>query len=193
MKNMLSCAVVVVLMSCVVSFAAPTYLVELGTPVSEAGFNIQNWGPIEPTTSEGSWGGIATDPGSYDHLARTVWGANDADWASVSFDSSVNSVTIRHLDGGADDGFNVYVNDVLWGSYADSGTTETWKMTTFTGAPGTVLKIQATGQPWALFCDYGQLGIDRIEACAVPVPGAILLAGIGAGAVGFMRKKRILG
>jgi hypothetical protein len=192
MRNTIVCILVTFIL-CTTSFAAPTYLVELGTPASEAGFDIQNWGSVEPTTHLGGWGGIATDPGSYDNLCRTVWGFGDENWASVSFDSQVNSVTIRHLDGAANDGFEVYVDNVLWGSYADSGTTETWMTTTFTGAAGSILRIQATGQQWEYFNPYGQLGIDRIEAnSVVPVPGAVLLAGIGTAAVGFMRR-RILG
>ncbi len=66
-------------LSILVAVAAPaeaalTFFVDLGTAAGEAGYTLTNWGPIEPTTHPGGWGGIAGDPASYDKRCRTVWG-----------------------------------------------------------------------------------------------------------------------
>lgn len=62
--------------------------VDIGKPASEAGHNLQGWGPIEPATHGGTWGGIddcrATwfwTPG--DTMPASVWYTADASWASV--------------------------------------------------------------------------------------------------------------
>ena len=49
------------------------YTVEIGTPASEDLYNPVGWGPIEPSTHGGNYGGIATDPLSWDGLCRVIW------------------------------------------------------------------------------------------------------------------------
>lgn len=52
--------------------------VDIGKPASEAGHNLQDWGPIEPATSGGNWGGIDD--------CRATWTSHDNyRWASVDF------------------------------------------------------------------------------------------------------------
>ena len=189
-KFMTICAFVVLF---IVAAPAPAYLaewVELGTPGGEAGYTLLDWGPVQPTTSLGNWGGLATDSQSIDKLCRTVWGPTDASWASITFDKKILWAEIRHLDGIADDSFDVFVDGVKWGSYADVGSTETWKITTFSGAPGSTLKIVATAPAWGSHGTYGQLGIDRVVA-AVPEPTTLLLFG-GVGLIGWLRRRRAL-
>ena len=174
------CALVVLLL---VSTPASAYLaevVDLGTPASEAGYTLIDWGPVQPTTSGGNWGGLATDSQSLDNLCRTVWSTGNANWASIQFPAGEKILwaEIRHLDGIADDSFEIYVDNVLWGSYADVGSTETWKTTLFTGTPGNVLTIVSTAQQWSGFGTYGQLGIDRVIA-GVPEPVTFALLGLG--------------
>ena len=49
--------------------------VDIGDPSSEDGHAMAGWGPIEPATSGGNWGGI-------DHC-RAVWVYEDESWATV--------------------------------------------------------------------------------------------------------------
>ena len=187
----------------VVTSPAGIYVVEIGTPASENLFAPVEWGPIEPTFSGGNWGNIAADPLSNDNLCRTVWGnptatLDVANWASLTFPEKIQSLTIRHLDGlaldpaggGADD-FDVYVDNVLWGSYASNpATNEYWLTTGYAGVPGFTLKIVETDPPWTSFGSYGQLGIDRIEAVPVPAPGALVLAVMGISLGGWLCGRR---
>jgi hypothetical protein len=168
--------------------AALTFFVDLGTAAGEAGYTLTNWGPIEPTTHPGGWGGIAGDPASYDKRCRTVWGyvENTKD-ASITFPGLIVSATIRHLDGGSDDSFKVEVGGNLWGSYsAVAGVDEFWTVSSFSGTPGTTLTITCTGPAGPYWNPYGQVGIDRIEAEPIPEPGTILLLGLGG--VALLRK-----
>jgi len=165
-------------------------LVDLGTSAGETGYTIIDWGPVQPTTSGGNWGSLATDIQSFDNLCRTVWSTGNANWASITFDDKILAVEIRHLDGIDDDSFKVEVDGSLWGSYADAGSTEVWKITAFTGTPGYTLTITSTVQQWSGFATYGQLGIDRVFA-VVPEPATLLLLG-SAGIVGWLRRNRSL-
>jgi hypothetical protein len=182
--------IVVLPVFCNCAEAALTFLVDLGTVAGEAGYTLTNWGPIEPTTHPGGWGGIAGDPVSYDKRCRTVWGyvENTKD-ASITFPSPIVSAIIRHLDGGSDDSFKVEVGGSLWGSYsAVAGVGEFWTLSSFFGTPGTTLTITCTGAAGPYWNPYGQVGIDRIEAEPIPEPGTILLLGLGG--LGVVRRRR---
>ena len=181
---------------------ADMYLVELGDPLSEVLYGINTtapgpaeWGSYEPWTSgaTGGYAGIASDfVNSNDQTCRMVWGGDNwaldsQRWAEIVFPGNIHTATIRHLDGSAQDDFDVHVysgaspvdvpgwDAVKWGDYT-AGAANAWILTTFSGTPGSTLRITATGN-WSLTYKYGLLGIDRVEA--VPVPGAFVLGAIG--------------
>jgi hypothetical protein len=196
MKRLITlCALVVLLIAAAPASAYLAELVDLGTPAGEAGVILSDWGPVQPTTSGGNWGGLASDPQSYDKLCRTVYTGNDQTLASIGFNIKIYYLEIRHLDGIADDSFDVFVDNIYWGSYVDVGSTETWKITSFMGTPGSqagpsTVTIVATGGSWWGLQQYGQLGIDRVFA-AIPEPTTLLLLG-GAAFVGWLRRRRTL-
>ena len=43
--------------------------VDIGDPSSESGHNLVSWGPIEPATSNGNWGGYGASGGD----CRVIW------------------------------------------------------------------------------------------------------------------------
>ena len=84
--------------------------VDIGDPDSEAGHSLIGWGPVEPETSGGNYGGIDD--------CRVTWEAGDADrirYRAASFvmkmprGSRATCLKLKVLDGLADDSFKVYV------------------------------------------------------------------------------------
>jgi hypothetical protein len=194
MKKIITVLAVTIL-ALAVTPAMANFTVDIGTPASEAGHNLIGWSQVVWPTAGGNWGGIAGDPLSYDRLCRTVYGPlpDQTNWASIDFDTPIQSVTIRHLDGAAQyDGFDVLVDGVLWGSYVSTQYgSEFWLETTYSGPAGYTLTIvSASGSPWD--AKWGQLGIDRVVATPIPAPGAVLLGGIGVALVGWLRRNRSL-
>ena len=191
-KSTMTCLGVILFLTAAPASAMLT--VDIGTPASEAPYCPVGWGPIEPTNSGGSYGGIATDAQSVDNLCRVIWDASDGNpSASLTFGVPIASVTIRHLRGLADDSFDVTVSGQPWGSIVDAASSsEVWATTTLHGVPGTTLTLTATGAQWSGFGTYGQVAIDRIEVQPIPAPGAILLGAIGAGIVAHLRRRRTL-
>ncbi len=186
--------------------ATDTYSIDGGDPVTITGstaITLANWGEWEPDPwNYGNYGGfgnttplgdnyVSPTTATADHECRMVWGKDDSgdttDYADVIFPLAVSSVTLRHLNGGSNDSFSVYVGDgseegwVLWGSYdataASKTYTEEWFETTFTGTAGTVVRIDCTAAAGPYKSGWGQLGIDRITA--VPEPATLLLLGLG--------------
>jgi hypothetical protein len=203
-KFLLFCTGVVLVITVSPSFAA--YVVDLGS-WNPSGAILVGWGPVQPATSGGNWGGFGSGndnhtppvPPTWDYICRTVWDPGELDvvnanWAQVVFPGPVDKVTIRHLDGIATDGaggggddFEVYVDGVLWGSYiSNPATNEYWEFSEFTGTPGTTLMIVATDPQWGSFGTYGQLGIDRIVG--IPEPATMMLLGLGG--LALLRKRR---
>ena len=146
--------------------ASALYFGDIGTPLSEAAFSPVGWGPIQPDTSGGGWGGIAAGPLSLDGKCRTIWDASDDDpSASLTFPTSITAMAVRHLKGLADDSFDVEVGVASWGSAVDdvSGS-EVWAISSFMGTPGKKLTLTATGDEWSLFDTYGQVAVDWVVA-----------------------------
>jgi hypothetical protein len=156
--------------------------VDIGDPVDEIGYDISepDWGPPEPFTNGGGWGGIGAGM-----RCRVVWhaaGDTSGRSATLTLDTTANSITakarhivLRVLDGFADDSFNVYVKNpggdwALVYSYSDSSDSEVWKVHDIYSFPagkgqGTTIEImiEATGAAWSGFGKYGQLAVDWVE------------------------------
>jgi len=148
--------------------------VDIGDPQSEHCHFLRGWGPIEPATSGGYYGGVDN--------CRVVYYKTDPPdkpWARLilyTIKGSAQTLKIRALDGIADDSFEVYVKRpcgkwILIYSYtADPSTEEIWKIHEIELPPkvakGITLKVKIvlTGEtPWSGFDTYGQLAIDWIE------------------------------
>jgi len=186
------CLVVSVLFA--VAPAMATYIVDLGTTngISDPGINLSGWGEAE------SGGGAAgRDEGSYGGIGigncRMVWGYSEddtADWAEITYPTDITSVTIKHLDGSQFDSFDVIVGGILWGSYTGVGGGENWLSTIYSGDAGSTLLIDITSNASTWRLDWGQLGIDRVEATPIPEPATIALLGLGGIALLRRRKKK---
>ncbi len=156
--------------------------VDIGNPASEAGHALTGWGPIEPDTHGGGWGGIGSEspPGK----CRTVWSPEEDDpverWASLELDFGISDtetkcLTFRHLDGGSDDSFDLSIDGTVVLSIAAPPRTETWLWASFdaTGYTGIhTVKFEATGPQGGYFNPYGQMAIDKIYigTQVTPVP-----------------------
>ncbi|MDD1653597.1 MAG: hypothetical protein LUQ64_03535, partial [Methanomicrobiales archaeon] len=164
--------------------ASPVDSVDIGDTGSEAGNSLSGWGPIEPATSGGIWGGIDD--------ARATWVKGDSRGASFTLDagtSAQNELILRVLDGQADDSFMVFVNgDPVYqytaknsplpgdGNYFGdpSGPEELWRdHRIYVAGSGTLtISVAAMGDEWSGFDTYGQLGVDRADLYTLtPVSG----------------------
>jgi hypothetical protein len=176
-------------------------MVDIGKPASEAGHNLQHWGPIEPAMSGGNYGGIDDCRAIYAPEDNDTWASIELDFGYCHCDCMV--LNMRHLDGIAKDAFEVYIYPV--GSsrpdtpeyvYAGNETTaEIWYETKFevTATGKQVVEFVSTEDPWYNWSIYGQVCFDVIkvecgEACP-PTPVDVLAgagpAGQVASAVGF--------
>ncbi len=97
-------------------------------------------------------------------------------WASVTLDAGLAfwavKLSLQHLDGAADDGFKVYVNGVLVGTYVATPI-NTWVTTEFDisswGYSGLLtIKLEATGSAWGGIGTYGQVAFNEIELSGEP-------------------------
>jgi len=129
-----------------------------------------DWGDEYPK------GAVTAFPGDNDLAGYVILNANKFDPLSVN---------IRHLDGIADDSFDLFVlridgNWVNIGHYSDQGTTETWLVTPFSllldmsnnpvklAGPNILIKIVPTGKVWSGFETWGQLAISKVELLGRP-------------------------
>ena len=155
--------------------------VDIGDIVSEGEHEVSypDWGPIEPTTHGGNWGGF----GASGEDCRVVWhaaGDTTLGYATLTLDTGgagfARNIKLQVLDGIADDSFNVYVKNpggdwALVYSYTDSSTSEEWivhDIYSFPAGKGqrstTIeIMIEATGDAWSGFGTYGQLAVDWVE------------------------------
>jgi hypothetical protein len=161
-------------------------MVDIGKPASESGHNLQHWGPIEPATSGGNYGGIDDCRPIYAPEDGDVWASLEMDFGYCHCDCMV--LTMRHLDGIAKDAFEVYIYPV--GSsrpdtpdyvYAgNDNTSEIWYETKIavTATGRQVVEFVSTEDPWYNWEIYGQVCFDLIkvecgEACP-PTPVDVL-------------------
>ena len=149
--------------------------VDIGDPGSETGHKLKGWGPIEPATSHGHYGGVDD--------ARVTWepGAPDTKHArSASFTFKVpkgfkpTQIRLSVLDGLADDSFAVRVNSTVYTHAGEMDGHEDWHTHTIdmrnpcSGSCRIKVVIQATGPAWDLFDTYGQLAVDWVELLGCP-------------------------
>lgn len=109
--------------------------VDIGTESSETLHSAEGFGPIEPDTHGGTWGGIASDSASPDNKTRVVYASSangdGTDEASFMLDFGMGGnvkLVFRLLDGSQDDNFEFYIDGVhVAGSgYDGQGGGEEW-------------------------------------------------------------------
>ena len=141
--------------------------VNIGNLASESGHNLQGWTNRWPSCG---WCGP-------DGNMRLIWGdggetcALENNWASVELNAGPNwakTLKVQHLDGAADDGFKVYVNDNLVGTYKDRFPSNTWTVTDFDISSWNfsgllTIKFEATAAAWGGCPTYGQVAFNMIE------------------------------
>jgi hypothetical protein len=115
-------------------------LVNIGDTTSETNHNLDGW--TNPWPSIG-WGGTYGG-GSNDGSFRLLMGPGDGcgnpyELATLTLDAGenyANEITFEHLDGSADDGFDVYINTLFIGHYTGGqNSSETWITTTLDFPP----------------------------------------------------------
>ncbi len=156
--------------------------IDIGDPGSETGHKLKGWGPIEPATSLGNYGGVDD--------ARVTWepGAPDTKHArSASFMFKVpkgfkaTQIKLSVLDGLADDSFIVRVNSTVYEYPGLINKEENWIEHTInlrnpcSGSCRIKVVIQATGPAWEFFDDYGQLAVDWVELMGCPTFASLSL------------------
>jgi len=140
------------------------------------------WGLKVSDHTGGNYGGMYSDP-LID--GRLVDDDDDdgmegpAEYTFTWNNAAAQTLEIKHLDGIADDSFNVEVynkkgNWILIGSYEDDNNIEEWKTTIFElkggknvmwakGRGEMKIRIVRTAGDWDGFGTYGQLAIDWME------------------------------
>jgi len=166
----------------ILATGAGSWNVDVGNPASESLVTISGWGPIEPATSGGGYGGINDCRCVWEPSAPGVQGEPEA-CASITYvyEECVQptQVDLSALDGQAtDDGYEVYVDGVLVFTYPDTQCPETWipqsiDLTQFTlpNSQAHVVEICATGVAWQSFATYGQVAIDYVTLTTIPCEG----------------------
>jgi hypothetical protein len=149
------------------SFADYDY-VDIGDSTSESGHSLAGWGPIEPETAGGTYGGVDD--------CRVTYAPGEPpeqNWATLVMNfgpedgSTAKCLVARHLDGmsGAD-AFEVYVNGNYVGSYYDdNGGGENWITSEFMVSEYSgfcTIEFVSIEDPWANFGLYGQVAFDEI-------------------------------
>jgi len=163
---------------------------------------MYGWGPIEPDSNDGDWGGygVVTSP-LYGQKTRVMW---YEDWlddeknydpngregsVKVNFVGSARLITFDHLDGLADDSFKLYAlgdyGPIEIFSYVDldpASDTETWMTETvelgkFIGCDG--------GPIWVGGCKFTlvfeatcEIGTDEIPWWGWPEYGSVAIDNI---------------
>lgn len=152
--------------------------VDIGDLNSESGHNLLSWGPVEPDTHGGSWGGFLE--GEKCRITYDVGGGDTDPAAYLTFiprgKGSLQFIKMRVMDGFHDDSFKVYVKHPKNGKWievysyqADSSEDEYWIIHTINlvrflkGIPvyndGFQVKIEATAIPPFI----ARLAVDWIE------------------------------
>ena len=144
--------------------------VDIGNGASERSKTMKGWSnTVWP--QGGGWGGgddgtIRTVSAGSDDTYKETYPDLDSAIVEMDFGDGGNYLYIRHLDGYADDSFDVYVDGTKVGSYSDSYSTETWltsKFDTRSFSGVHTVRIKLTGSHWDGYNNWGQLGISWIK------------------------------
>lgn len=138
---------------------------------------LSGWSKPQPKTSGGSWGGVS-DPKYWRTVSCTYCKDGDSAYAFVFAGENPKTIRVEHLDGLADDSFDVYVLDLFkWvkiGNYKDlysDGSehivTTDFLMTNVHMFGFLEVKITLTGKHWSDYKTYGQLAIHKIDVLDV--------------------------
>jgi hypothetical protein len=134
-----------------------TEFLQVGNEASESTHNLVGWGPIEPDTAGGNWGGMGSglEPNPSDNKCRVTWATYEPDTnegrsAYITLNipekcgkdcdkncgKPAKTLVLRVLDGQADDNFIVFVECekpkkdstfLIYEFNADPSTAEVWK------------------------------------------------------------------
>jgi len=164
-------------------------IVTVGDASSESGRVMAGWGPVEPATSGGNYGGI--------EQCRAIYAPEDNDvWATIEMDfghcaAGTKCLTMHHLDGLAVDAFDVYIYAPgesrpaapVWSYAGDAATTEIWYRTSIavTHVGPQIVEFVSTEPTWSMWDIYGQVcfGDILVESCAPCEPTAYIYATVG--------------
>ena len=150
--------------------------VDFGSAGTEDGRTMEGWGRSATDETGGGYGGIG--PGG----CRLIWESEahgDGDRAATILlhpeRGAAMGLTLRHLDGFADDSFDIYVEHAngAWvhaGHYSGPPRSETWVVSSydlsgidFGRGKDFRVKLEATGENWTGWATWGQVCIDKIE------------------------------
>ena len=135
--------------------------VDIGLPASEAGHNLQSWGPIEPLIHGGSYGGIDHCRAIWTNFDTPIPGSIDA-YIDMNFAGGPELVSFKHLAGPADDSFEVWIANQLQFTFTDlHNPGERWYVSGFNYTPATpgihTVRFEAIGPQWGSWGTYGQV------------------------------------
>ncbi|RZN42783.1 MAG: DUF3344 domain-containing protein [Methanophagales archaeon ANME-1-THS] len=141
--------------------------VNIGDPASEAAHTLYGFGPIEPLTHGGGWGGA--DDGNL----RVIWtddapddGGRNARFILANPYLNAKVLQLRVLNGIANDDFTVSVNGNLVYTYIhDPDITERWvthsiDVSAYSSSSTLTIEMNATGEKWSGWDTYGQIGVS---------------------------------
>jgi len=140
--------------------------VDIGNSASETGHNLVSWGPVEPFTHGGSYGGIDHCRGIWTSGDTPTPGSRDAN-IDMNFAGGSELVSFKHLDGPADDSFEVWMGTTRMFTYMDSGLPgERWYVSGFNWTPPVAgiytVRFEAIGTQWIHWQTYGQVCIAGV-------------------------------
>jgi hypothetical protein len=163
--------------SCELQSGALLDYLNIGDLNTEVTHNIFGWGPVEPATHGGYWGGAD------DGTVRTIWAPQEYasiqgqmqrinsqySWATATLNpmhlECNKTLKIRVLNGVANDSFTVDINGNSVYSYSwVPGAGEYWVTHQIPIGNASVvnLKITATAPQWSSWGTYGQVGVSWI-------------------------------
>ncbi len=129
--------------------------------------NMSSWSIPLPGPNGGSYGGIA--PGS----CRAIWSSQNDNsttaFITLDFAAGTETLWLKHLEGIANDAFDVFVNGVRVYQHFENSQVERWLVHfVLPPVPGgfpagqQVVEFVATGPAWDSFDLFGQVCFDEV-------------------------------